>query len=107
MSPVLKNVAAKIIQLRKAQNLTQEQLSEKSNISLDELQKIENADSSFHMNELFKLSEILKFNLSKLFFDCEKQHKTKLNNIKKLLQNASDESLNEIESYIKSKLKIK
>ena len=71
MSPVLKNVAAKIIQLRKAQNLTQEQLSEKSNIPLDELQKIENADSSFHM------SEILKFNLSKLFFDCEKQHKTK------------------------------
>lgn len=107
MSNTLKLLAANIVQLREKQNLTQEQLSEKAQISLAELQIIENADPQFHMLEFFKLGETLKFNPIKLLSQCEKSRKTQINKIKKQLETASDEFLIDIENFIKNKNKNK
>ena len=63
----LKFVAEKIIKLRESQNLTQEQLAEKANISLDELKKIESADPSAHINEYACIGAILKFKPNTIF----------------------------------------
>lgn len=103
----LNSVALKIIQLREALNLTQEQLAQKANIPIDELKNIESANPNFHMVEFFKLSETLKFNPSKIFSDCDKSHKQRINNIKKILSSTTEENIIDFENYIKTKLKIK
>lgn len=103
----LKFVAEKIIKLRESQNLTQEQLAEKANISLDELKKIESADPSAHINEYACIGTILNFKPNTIFAEFEKQHKKQINSIKKLLQKTSLEFLTELETHIKTKLKIK
>lgn len=103
----LKLVAAKIVKLRENQKLTQEILAEKAQISLDELKKIESADPTAHIQEYEKIGQILNFTPASIFATCEREHKRKINQIKKLLLSAPTELLDELETHIKTKLKSK
>lgn len=81
-----KIVGAKIANLREAKKLTQEQLADKAEIPLVELQKIEVGSPDATINFYEKIGQILNFTPAQIFAQTDREHRRHINQIKKLLQ---------------------
>ncbi|MPM15805.1 hypothetical protein SDC9_62177 [bioreactor metagenome] len=107
MMESFKIVGAKIVNLREAKKLTQEQLAEKAEIPIAELRKIEEGSPDATINFYEKIGQVLNFTPAQIFAKTDREHRQQINKIKKLLQAAPVDVLRELETQIKAKLKIK
>lgn len=107
MMESFKLVGTKIVNLREAKKLNQEQLAEKAGIPLDELKKIEDGSPDAVINFYEKVGQVLNFTPAQIFAQTDREHRRQVNLIKKLLQAAPTDVLREVENLIKAKLKIK
>lgn len=62
-------IGKRLSQARKANNLTQEQFSELTGISVSEISRIETGRNSTTIDTLLKFSEVLKIGLDDLLYD--------------------------------------
>ena len=107
MMESFKLVGAKIVNLREAKKLSQEQLAEKAETPLAELQKIEEGSPDATINFYEKIGQVLNFTPAQIFAKTDREHRQQITKIKKLLQSAPIDVLRELEIQLKAKLKIK
>ena len=97
MMESFKIVGAKIVNLREAKKLTQEQLAEKAEIPIAELRKIEEGSPDATINFYEKIGQVLNFTPAQIFAKTDREHRQQINKIKKLLQAAPVDVLRELE----------
>ncbi len=80
----------RIKQARKLRNMTQEQLAEKMNISLDHLKHLEGASKSCSIDILIGLSESLNVSTDYLLMGTSSEHNEEKRAIENVISELSD-----------------
>ena len=94
-------IAQKIKTYRKKMGLTQEQLAEQIDLSVQHVSRIENGCYIPSLTTFFKIISILQIDLKEFGFNIEKNNNPIINNIIEDITNASDEELIFYENMIK------
>ena len=94
-------IAQKIKTYRKKMGLTQEQLAEQIDLSVQHVSRIENGCYIPSLTTFFKIISILQIDLKEFGFNIEKNKNPIINNIIENITNASDEELIFYENMIK------
>lgn len=94
-------IAQKIKTYRKKMGLTQEQLAEQIDLSVQHVSRIENGCYIPSLTTFFKIISILQIDLKEFGFNIEKNNNPIINNIIENITNASDEELIFYENMIK------
>lgn len=94
-------IAQKIKTYRKKMGLTQEQLAEQIDLSVQHVSRIENGCYIPSLTTFFKIISILQIDLKEFGFNIEKNKNPIINNIIEDITNASDEELIFYENMIK------
>jgi len=94
-------IAQKIKTYRKKMGLTQEQLAEQIDLSVQHVSRIENGCYIPSLTTFFKIISILQIDLKEFGFNIEKNNNPVINNIIEDITNASDEELIFYENMIK------
>lgn len=94
-------IAQKIKTYRKKMGLTQEQLAEQIDLSVQHVSRIENGCYIPSLTTFFKIISILQIDLKEFGFNIEKNKNPIINNIIEDITNASDEELIFYEDMIK------
>lgn len=107
MNTKLKKIAGQQLQLlRLEKNLTQEQMSEKLNLSTSAYCKIEYGETDLTLTRLDKIAKVLGISALSLFSHIDKSMNPDTDNSCKNSNNDSTDDLNDLRELIKANTKI-
>ena len=90
-----------IKQKREKKKLTLKQVAERSHISEQKIAALESGQGDFPIGYLFTLASILKFKPQSLLAQCERERRQRMKGIINILLTCPDETLVNIEEYIR------